>query len=188
MKFATILVLSLAALGTGCRAEPQESTPATSTATPAQPPAAGTSGTTGTAAPDTGFIQGQLSLGEKEIGLGRLAQEKATRPDVKQFAETLVRDHEQAGEELRQIAGRQNVTVAVRSEQLEVERERLSKLSGAEFDREYLVEMVADHERAVKDLEAVSKDENQEIRNWAQKTLPHVREHLETARRLQAGK
>jgi putative membrane protein len=186
MRFANRLLLSLTvvAAGAACASEPQEPPQAgAGTSTAAQAPA----GTTGAATPDTGFIQGQLMLGEKEIGLARLALEKSTRPGVRQFAEKLLRDHQQAGDELRQIAVRQQVNVTTNADQLDVERDRLSKLSGAAFDREYLVEMIADHERAVRDLEAVSKDENAEIRGWATKTLPHVREHLETARKLQSS-
>lgn len=177
-----LLVVALMATSSACAGEPEAPPPQTGAAA-STPPAAGTPGT-GTAKPDTRFIEEQLALGEKEVGLARLAAERAATAGVKQFAETLLRDHQQAGQELRQIAERQQVTARPSAEQLNVERERLSKLSGRPFDQEYLDEMTADHEDAINDLEVASKDENADVRGWAVKTLPTVRHHLEQARQL----
>ena len=96
----------------------------------------------------------------------------------------LLRDHQQASEELRQIASKQQMNLGPEGEQLKVERERLSGLSGEQFDGEYLNEIIADHENAVSDLESATKGEDLEIRQWAAKTLPIVRRHLEEAQQL----
>jgi putative membrane protein len=160
--------------------------------TKAQPPAAttpnpqareGVAGTAGVSAA-ADFVRAQLTLGEKQVGLARLASERATRPAVKQFAEELVRDHQQAGDSLRQIAAKQSVTTTTTAEQLGVERERLSQLSGAQFEREYLDETIADHERAIADLEKATSSEDAAVRQWATATLPIQRRHLEQAQAL----
>ena len=84
------------------------------------------------------------------------------------------------------MAQRQSVTVSD-PEQLRTERDRLSQLSGAEFDREYLTEMIADHERAVTTLEEASRSGDAQVKSWASTALPRVRQHLEQAQRLQGG-
>jgi putative membrane protein len=136
---------------------------------------------------DVDFLREQLALGGKEVGLARLAAERAARPEVKKFAEVVVRDHQQAAEDLRQIASTQQVNAA-EGEELKTERERLSALTGAQFDREYLDEIIADHEDAAGDLERASKGDDPEIRQWAAKHLPMVQRRLEEARQLRAAK
>jgi putative membrane protein len=65
--------------------------------------------------------------------------------------------------------------------------DKLSGLSGAEFDREYISLMVKDHEKAVSLFEQVSTTSSDpEIKAWAAGTLPTLQEHLKIARDLQA--
>jgi putative membrane protein len=67
--------------------------------------------------------------------------------------------------------------------------DKLSGLSGAEFDREYMRHMVMDHEKAVALFTRESKNKNgdDELEKWAEKTLPTLQEHLRMAREV-AGK
>lgn len=141
--------------------------------------------TTGSgAAAGAGFVEDQLALGRKQHGLAELAAERAARPEVKTLAQSIARDHADTYADLRQMAQDQAVT---EPEQLRTERERLSQLSGEQFDREYLIETIADHERAVTALEEASRSGESDVRAWATKALPRVRQHLEEARRLQGG-
>lgn len=158
---------------------------ANDTATPGG--TAGAAGTSGAAAPDADFIQDQVADGEAEVALGRLVQERATHAQVKEFGEMMVRDHQKAGAELKEIAGKHNIALEGKehSEHNDM-RERLSKLSGAEFDREYIEAMVDDHEKAVNDVENKAENaDNPEIRQWASQTLPTLRQHLERAKQIQ---
>jgi putative membrane protein len=154
--------------------------------TAAAPPAVSAdkpTGTTGGTA-DVDFVREQLAVGEKQLGLARLASQRATRPAVKKFGESLLRDYQQATEDLRQIAARQGVNAPREADQLRVEGDRLSRLSGEQFEREYLTEIITDHQDAVGDLEKAAKGGTPEIRQWAAQTLPIVRRHLEEARQL----
>ena len=141
--------------------------------------------TSGTASGGS-FIQDQLAVGRKQQGLAELAATRATRPEVKALAQSIVQDHEATYADLRQLAQRQSVN-ASEPEQLRTERERLAKLSGAEFDREYLTEMIADHERAVTALEEAGRSGDAQVRNWASTAMPRIRRHLAEAQRLQGG-
>ena len=160
----------------------------------AETPATGTggavTGTSGTFDGDMDFVEERLEMGNAEVELGRIAQEQATHPDVKAFAQELVRDHQAAGDELRRIAttANPNFPAAIDDEareELTELREEMAKLTGRDFDRRYIDEMIDDHQEAVDDLQ--NKAENashSEVRAWAAKTLPTVRQHLEKARSL----
>ena len=64
---------------------------------------------------------------------------------------------------------------------------KLSGLSGDAFDREYVDMMVKDHEKAVKEFENASmKAKDPDVRAFAAKTLPTLREHLQQVRDIQS--
>lgn len=156
---------------------------ASGSGTPSAAPVA-TSGTA--AAGQATFVQDQLALARKQQGLAQLAAERATRPEVKALAQSIVSEHDATYGPLQQIAERQSVNVSD-PEQLRTERERLSTLSGAEFDREYLVEIIADHERAMTALQEAARSGDAQVRDWATAAMPRIRRHLEEAQRLHGG-
>lgn len=53
-------------------------------------------------------------MGTAEIELGRLAQQRGTHAEVKEFGAPMVRDHQIAAEELKPIAARANTGVRPR--------------------------------------------------------------------------
>jgi putative membrane protein len=63
--------------------------------------------------------------------------------------------------------------------------DKLSKLSGVEFDKEYMADMVKDHEDDVKAFETQANEGNTaEVKSFAGKTLPTLKSHLEMAREV----
>jgi putative membrane protein len=137
---------------------------------------------------DRDFIQDQLEDGQAEVNLGKIASERATHPQVKDFAQMMVREHQMAGEELRQAASAANVQLNAAAEPDNDHKdaeEELSKLTGGEFDRKYIDKMIDEHQEAVNELEKKQDAENVQVRQWATKTLPKVRQHLEQARQIQ---
>jgi putative membrane protein len=160
-------------------------------------------GTAGVSADDQNFVEESASAGTAEVELGRTAQQRGTHPEVKQFAEMMVRDHTQGGDALRQIAQKHSIEVrADLSEQHRDLMERLSNLNGVEFDREYMDAMVDSHQDMIDHLQSrASEDrfgENKgtvrpegsdnpveaSLNQWAANTLPTTRRHLEEARRV----
>ena len=64
----------------------------------------------------------------------------------------------------------------------------LRQKSGDDFDREYMEQMVQDHEGAMKMGEKIAKEaKDPEIKALAQKAAPHIKQHLEEARKLRAS-
>jgi putative membrane protein len=183
IQFSAALVMAVAV--TACAGDD-----ARETETPATGTGGAVTGTTGTFDGDMDFVEERLEMGNAEVELGRIAQERATHPDVKAFAQELVRDHQAAGEELRRIATTANpnfpatIDDEAREELTEL-REEMAKLTGRDFDRRYIDEMIDDHQDAVDDLEDKAENaSHSEVRAWAAKTLPTVRQHLERARAL----
>lgn len=174
---AGLVMVGAAACGGDDSANRDQASGAPSSGTPVA-----TSGTSATGS----FIQDQLALGRKQQGLAQLASERATRPEVKALAQSIVQDHEQTYTPLRQMAQSQSLTLS-EPEQLRTERERLSQLSGEQFDREYLTELIADHERALTSLEEASRSGDAQVRQWAGSAMSQVRRHLQEAQRLQGG-
>jgi putative membrane protein len=176
--FAAIAAMSIVACGGNQDQAGRETTPGA---------AQGTAGTSGTANVDRDFVENQIADGQAEIALGQLASQRASNPAVREFGEMMVRDHQKAGDELKQLASKHNIQLnaSIDDEHNDL-RERLSKLSGAEFDREYMKAMVEDHEEAVNDTqEKAERGDNSEIKQWASKTLPVLQQHLERAKQIQ---
>jgi putative membrane protein len=135
---------------------------------------------------DRDFVEKAAQGGIAEVALGKLASKQAASTDVKSYGKTLVGDHSKANDELKAIAGRKNITLPsdVTASQKKAE-DRLEKLSGASFDREYVKQMVKDHEDTIKLFEKEAKSgKDADLKAFAEKTLPTLKEHLTHARQL----
>jgi putative membrane protein len=149
------------------------------------------------------FVEHMAATGVAEVKLGELAAQRASNAEVKKFAQRMVADHTKASTELKPIAAQLNVTMPTQPDQKHQELyDRLSKLKGAEFDREYMKAMVDGHEDVENELEQHAGDNSRPagdrtvgtsgdaaqgqaaVNGWASKTLPSVRQHLEQAKQI----
>ncbi len=134
---------------------------------------------------DKRFVTKAADDGQDEVQLAQLAAQKASNPDVRNFAQQLVQDHTQVNSELMSIASTKNVKLDKDNGQDRTYR-RLSKASGNEFDREFIEHMVDEHEKDIKMFEkAASNAKDTEIRQFASKHVDHLRQHLAQAQQLQ---
>ncbi|SRR6266496_1073983 len=126
--------------------------------------------------------------GKHEVDLGRLAADRASDSDVKAFANRMIQDHSRAGDELTQTTSRLGIKAPDEDEaSFKQMVDRLSKLKGVEFDRAYMSEMVDNHMKDLSEIESYAKgDNNSELKTWAAKTVPIVREHLQQAQSIAA--
>jgi putative membrane protein len=139
------------------------------------------------AAPDKSFLQAAAHGNLAEVELGRLAADKATSADVKAFAQKMVDDHGKANDRLKQVASSVNVVLpSGLTSHDKSEKARLEKLSGADFDREYVKLMVKDHEKDVAEFAKEAKREMAPggVKNFAAATLPTLQDHLKMAQEL----
>lgn len=122
--------------------------------------------------------------GLAEVQMGNLALQKGTSADVKAFAQRMVTDHSKANAELAQFATAKGLALPTElADAPKASYEHLNGLSGTEFDKAYMQHMVADHEQAVADFDKASTSATDaDLKAWAGKTLPTLKEHLELAK------
>jgi len=133
---------------------------------------------------DRTFMMHAATGGLMEVKLGQLASERAANADVKAFGTRMVEDHGKANNELMQLATSKGVTPPKEMDAKgKAMAAQLGKLSGAAFDKAYMRHMVEDH---VKDVAAFDNETNHgtdaDVKAWAAKTVPTLREHLTMAR------
>jgi putative membrane protein len=135
---------------------------------------------------DTHFVKQAATCGLAEVKAGELAQERAASPQVKKFAKQMVEDHSKANKELEELAGRKGWQLPREmDDKHRKEIEKLSRLSGEEFDREFMKCQVDAHQEAVKLFEEQSQGgRDADLKAWAATTLPTLREHLRMAQQV----
>jgi putative membrane protein len=132
------------------------------------------------AKPDQTFVMHAAEGGIAEVELGRLATEKGTSDEVKKFGQRMVDDHGKANDELKSLAQSKSIPLptAIDAKDKALEN-RLSKLSGAAFDRAYMQTMLADHRKDVSAFRRESQaGKDPDVKTWASKTLPTLEDHL----------
>jgi putative membrane protein len=136
---------------------------------------------------DEEFVKDAASGGMAEVKLGQLAQEKGTAEAVKNFGSRMVNDHSKAADRLKAAAGESNIQVPDKlNAKDEALYNRLSKMSGAAFDREYAKEMVTDHTHDVSEFRKEALDgRDRAIQAFASQTLPTLQDHLKQAREME---
>lgn len=163
-------------MGTGASSRGGQSTNATGAGTMSSAGGALASG-------DRKFVMEAAEGSKAEVATGQLAQSKGSSDSVKQFGQRMVTDHQKAYDQLAQIAGGKGVTVpAEPSKAHQRETAKLEKLSRNDFDREYPMMMVGDHEKDVSDFRKQAKSaQDADVRSFAAATLPTLEEHLKMA-------
>jgi putative membrane protein len=123
-----------------------------------------------------------------EIQTSKLAQSKASSDEVKQYGERMVEDHGKMLEQQRTMAKAKNVKLPVApDDKHQAALKRLQGLSGQQFDRAYMEQMVQDHQaalRLVKDI--AGKADDPELKAMGEKAVPEIQKHLEMAKQLAA--
>jgi putative membrane protein len=132
---------------------------------------------------DAEFVVMAFDGGMFEVQAGKLVQANASSVKVDELASRIIMDHSKANEQLKELASKKNITVPTElSAKAQKKYDQLSKLKGAEFDKEYAKQMVSDHK---KDIEAFQKEadkgKDQDIKAWAAEKLPELKQHLSLA-------
>lgn len=120
------------------------------------------------------------------IKVSQLASQKAENAELKRFAQKLEQDHQKSQEDLKQLAGKYNVTLPTEiDDRCKQEISKLEGLSGQEFDRAFAEGAVEGHAMAVAHLEQASGQiKDADLRQHTQKTLAQVKEHQRQARAI----
>jgi len=138
------------------------------------------------------FIMEAYSSNLFEIQAGQLAQKQAQSQEIKQFAQMMMKDHQQANQQLKQLAQSAGAQV---QEQLDpvhqAKLQKLQQLPQTEFDRKYINGQASGHMANVLEFTYQSKNaQNDQVKQFATKMLPQLEQHLKHATDLagqQAG-
>src|ERR1700712_2736815 len=122
-----------------------------------------------------------------EIEASKLAQDKGNAPE-KSFASQMVTDHTKTSTELKELVSSGKVKAELPAALDSSHQSKLDKLkgeSGKDFNSDFDSMQVSAHKDAVSLFERYAKGgDNPELKNWAGKTLPALKHHLEMAQDL----
>jgi putative membrane protein len=138
---------------------------------------------------DRQFMTKAAMMDMAEIQTGRLAVSQGASESVKQFGQRMIDDHTRTSQQLMQIASAAGFTPP---QTLDAKHQaaaaKLARLTGAEFDRAYMKQMVKDHQEAVSLYQRQStRGTMPDLRAFASATLPALQEHLTMARSMAGG-
>jgi putative membrane protein len=127
-------------------------------------------------AKDKKFLSDAAASGGWEIATGREAEQKAQSGAAKEIAARIVADYSKTNKELVDLGNKKGLGIST-------DAVKAQHIAGEDFDKRYLNLVVKDHEEesSVFAKEAKSGDDA-DLRNWAAKTLPTIKQHLALAK------
>ncbi|MCO4294650.1 DUF4142 domain-containing protein [Solitalea sp. MAHUQ-68] len=128
---------------------------------------------------DADFLATAYGDGLFEIEAAKLAQKNASSADVKTLAQKIESDHIKANEQIMALASKNNISLPSSvPEKKQSTYNDLAALTGLEFDKKYIKEMVSCHKDAIDAFEKKTKDANNtDIQNFAVATIPVLTAH-----------
>ena len=112
--------------------------------------------------------------------MGKMAEQKGQSAEVKKIGQMMVTDHTKANNELMALDSKKGVT-------LDTNHKTTPTMGGANFDQEYLDDMVKDHQKDIAAFENQAKNGvDPDVKSWAGKTLPTLKKHLKAVQDAQS--
>jgi putative membrane protein len=119
--------------------------------------------------------------------MGKLAQQNGHNEDVKKFGQMLNDDHSAANQKAIDVAKSMGTAPDGPSAKQKANYNKMSKMSGAQFDRSFATHMVADHEKDIAQYKKESKQADA-AGEYAKGQLDVLQKHLQTAKSLKSSK
>jgi putative membrane protein len=135
---------------------------------------------------DEKFLKNAAIGAMAEVRMGEIAQKQGSSADVKSFGERMVTDHGKELTELKQLAASKNVELPTELDKKHQQMaDKMEKMQGADFDKAYSKDMLADHKKDVKEFkEQADKAKDADVKAFAAKQVPTLEEHLSLAEKL----
>ena len=181
LAIATLLIL------TSCAKKDEETTTSATTTTPVETTA------TSTGTPSDAEIAATVTAAnDTDIQNGQLALSKSTNPEVKAFADEMVRTHTNLNEQGSALLAKLNVTPSDNPTSTSIRtggestRATLNGLSGADFDKAYVNAEVDLHQSVLDQLDntLIPSAQNPELKALLEKARPTIQAHLDHAKSL----
>jgi putative membrane protein len=134
------------------------------------------------------FVKEAATSDMLELAAAKVAQEKGNAEE-KKFAEQMITDHSKTTDDIKGMVTSGEVKAELPTDLDDASQKKLDKLRDVRaqaFSSEYDPMQVSAHKDAVSLFERYSRSgENAKLKDWAGKTLPTLRHHLEMAEGLQ---
>jgi putative membrane protein len=188
-KLSSIVMIALAALAfQACKSGTKDSKSAADSMNTTKDTSQNAAATGGIAvtADDAKFATTAAGDGLAEVNAGKMAQNKAVSPRVKEFATMMVNDHTKAGDELAALAKTKNIALPLMpGADAKKGADDLAAKSGKDFDKAYIDAMLDGHKKAVKLFEDASQNcKDPDLKAFATKTLPTLKMHLDSVQAI----
>lgn len=128
------------------------------------------------------------TVNQHEISLAKLARSKAETPQVKDFANRMIKDHTAADQKVMKLAKQENITLGQTpmTAQQQGSVDKLMASNGEEFDRLYMEANRVGHDKAITMLkQAEQKTTDPKVKNLVAQLLPTVEHHDHLAKQIQ---
>ncbi|PKV63345.1 DUF4142 domain-containing protein [Pontibacter ramchanderi] len=138
------------------------------------------------------FMGKAYSISTQQVELGKLAVEKGTTDQIRNYGQQMVDLYSKKLEELQDMSGQYSVTLPQQMEEDHAGRvQELRDKNTDEFDRAYWDTVVDAHKDALSVFEDNVKDieetDNTTFNLWARNTTKEIRAQMENAMRFRQG-
>jgi putative membrane protein len=132
---------------------------------------------------------------DAEIDAAKVAAQKASSQEVKDYAQMMLKDHKMNKKEQSKVMATPGLNAKRNAEALTIRKDAEMQIkdlrgkSGAEFDKAYIDSQVKMHSELLSKLNdnLIPGAEKAEFRSFLEKTRDAVQQHLEQAQKLQAS-
>ena len=127
------------------------------------------------------FVSCMINGKRREIIMADMARQKSTSPQIKALAQHLVDDHQQLLNALEKLNNSGNEMDKMNDLLVSSKGENMaySNLSGDEFDRKWVSDMIMEHAKTINEFKTeLSKTQNVDLKSLITKSLPIISEHL----------
>ena len=134
---------------------------------------------------DRDFLRTAAGAGMYEVEVSRLALERATQAEVKEFAQKMVSDHTEANEQLAALARARGVELP--KEMPKNKRQVIDRLKKSNnFDKDYVKTVgLKDHKADIALFDKAHRtSRDEELKTWAGEKLPTLQTHLTHAQEI----
>jgi putative membrane protein len=135
-----------------------------------------------------------VTANQVDIDAGKLAQRKGSSQEVRQFGNQMVADHTAVNKQATELVKKLKVTPQANETSASLKKggdkniAELEKLSGKQFDKQYVANEVTYHQAVIDavDKTLLPSARNEELKVLIEKVRPALVQHLEHAKHLQA--
>jgi putative membrane protein len=132
------------------------------------------------------------TVNEHEIAMAKDVKDKLKMPQVKEFAELMIKDHTSNLNAVREISKKTKIAahetkkIKELKEHAKKDEEMIAKVSADKIDKEYIDAMVKGHKHALEHLvKVIPEVKNPMLKKFLEDTRAVVKSHLEKAEKLQ---